>query len=711
MKNAPYRTHLEKLMGIATTEKVYIMGIEKPVRSSHPSRYPAWPGLVFLFVILPLILAPEYARREAVRHLQTRINAPVSIGDVDLNPFTGRARIHDLVIGGDGGSDAVLRVPTLDVTLDRDALLVRDVIIHRVTAHRLALHLERTGATTWNIDRIIRSRWEGGASLGAFRIEQIQVKDGSITVVDRTTTPAVANVLRNLDLTLRPVPLLPESEPGQIVGEARLGEGSVQMSGTLHLNPFTNHLQLTATSVPIAGFHGYANEIVGPTESVKGTFDGKLDVTAALDSRGYLAIDVQGALTGRGVTLRMAGDEKPFFYATRLKADLARLSLMPELHVEVPTVQVTEATVRVTRDPKGTFNVRRLWPEVLGKRAVGTKRAGPSTTAPPLVVQHLTLEKSRVEFVDATLTPAFTGTMSNMSAEVHNRYPKKDRADLKLKGTLAGAAPVTLTGWFTPVARPPKVYIQGTVQDFELSRVNPYAEKYVRHPVRRGRVTTGVEYAYNAGNIDAGNEIRIRQIKVGDPLDKEFEAEVGIPLKLAVGLLEGLDGEIHIQVPVRGDLDNPEMQLDSVVWDAVRNAILKAITVPFQVFGKILQAGGKILSVQIEPVSFRPGSVTPDARGEKRLEELVTFLRKRPKLELEIEGQASLTEGKALPADRRHGRVATERELRKLAEDRARYIEQTLARRGIARKRLFVLKGEPEAVSEDGPGRVAFRML
>lgn len=694
-------------MGIATTEKVYIMAVP----SSHPSRYPAWPGLVFLFLILPLILAPEYARREAVRQLETRINAPVSIRDVDLNPFTGRARIHDLVIGGDGGSDPILRVPTLDVTLDRDALLGRDVIIHRVTAHRLALHLERTGSTTWNIDRIIRSRWEGGASLGALKIAQIQVKDGSITVVDRTTTPAVANVLRDLDLTLQPVPLTPQAEPGQIVGEARLGEGPVQMSGTLHLNPFSNHLQLTATSVPIAGFHGYANELVGPTESVKGTFDGKLDVTATVDTRGYLAIDVQGALTGRGVTMWIAGDEKPFFYATRLKADLARMSLMPKLHVEVPTVQVTEATVRVTRDQKGTFNVRRLWPDVLAKRPTGTKRGGRSTAAPPLVVQHLTMDNSRIEFVDATLTPTFTGAMSNMSAEVHNRYPKKDRADLKLKGTLAGAAPVALTGWFTPVARPPKVYIQGTVRDFELSRVNPYAEKYVRHPIRRGRVTTGVQYTYNAGNIDAGNEIRIRQIKVGDPLDKDFEAEVGIPLKLAVGLLEGLDGEIHIQVPVRGDLDNPEMQLDSVVWDAVRNAIIKAITVPFQLFGKILKAGGKILSVRIEPISFRPGSVTPDARGEKRLKQLVTFLRKRPKLELEIEGQASVAEAKAVSRDRRRGRVATELELRKLADDRARYIERTLARRGIARKRLFVLKGEPEAVSKDESGQVAFRML
>jgi outer membrane protein OmpA-like peptidoglycan-associated protein len=682
------------------------MGREKPAPSSYPSRYPAWPALVFLFVFLPLLLMPEFARREAVRHLETRINAPVAIGDVDLNPFTGRAQIKDLVIGGDHGSEPVLRVPVLDLALDRDALFNRDVIIHQVTAHQLVLHLERTGATTWNIDRILRSRWEGGASLGAFTIEQIQVKDGSITVVDRTTSPVVTNALHDLDLTLQPVPMAPEEAPGQIVAEGRMGEGAVQMTGTLHLNPFTNRMQLTATQVPMAGFHGYVNELVGPTATMGGTLDGKLDVTAALDTQGYLTIDMDGGITGHGFALWIAGEERPFFHATRLTAKLARVSLMPKLDVEVPEVKVTRATIRVTRDQKGKFNVRRLWPDTLAKRQAPKKHAGRSTGKPPLVVKHLTMQQSSIEFVDATLTPAFTGVMSHMSADVHNRYPKKDRADLTLKGSLAGSAPVKLKGWFTPVKRPPKVYLAGTVQDFELSRVNPYAEKYVRH-----RVSTEVEYTYDAGELDAGNEIRIRQVKVSDALSEEFEAEVGIPLKLAVALLEGLDGEIRIRVPVQGNLDNPEMKMDSVVWDAVRNSIMKAITVPFQLFGKILKAGGKILSVRIKPIGFQPGSLKPDARGKARLDELVTFLRKRPKLQLEIEGQASRAEAKAVSQKRRRGRVATDQELRKLAEARARYIERTLARRGIKRKRLYILTGEDDTVRKRGRGQVVFSML
>lgn len=701
-------------MGIATAKKVYIMGIplEKPNPAYHPSRYPAWPALVLLFMLIPLLVLPELARREIVRHLEARIDTPVTIRDVDLNPFTGHARIKDLVIEGDGGSSPALRVPVLDLTLDRDALLNHDLIIHRVTAYRLALHLERTGPTRWNIDPILRANWEGGESLGAFMIGQIQVKEGKITVVDRTTSPVVANALNDLDLSLRPVPMTPQEPPGQIVGEAHMGEGSVHISGTLHLNAFESHLQLTTARVPVEGFLGYVNDLLGPGESLGGTLDGRLKIAATLNAEGYLILDMDGGFQGRGMEYWIAGDEKPFFHATTLAADKARIRLTPSLTVEIPQVKVTGATIRIARNANGALNLKQLWGDFLkmpqNGRAASPKAAAPE---PPLVVKHLVVRESRFEMVDATLTPTFTGALADMQADVYNKYPKEDRATFTLKGSLSGSAPVALKGWFTPAKRPPKIYIAGTIRDFELSRVNAYAEKYVRHKIRRGRVTTEVKYTYDAGTLNAGNEIQIRQIKVGDPLGQEFEAEVGIPLKLAVALLEGADGEINIRVPVEGNLDNPQMQLNSVVWDAVRNAILKAITVPFQVFGKVLKAGGKILSVKIDPVHFQPGAVTPDAQGKKRLQQLVTFLKKRPKLEIELEGRASRAEAKAVPEKRRRGRVATDHELKRLAEDRARYVERYLVNRGIPRRRLFILQGEPDVVTKRGKGQVEFFIL
>lgn len=675
--------------------------------SHRPGHYPAGPGLVFLFVVLPLLLLPVVVRHVAVQRLDALIPASVAIRDVDLNLFTGRAQVSDLVIGGDG-PETILRVPTLDLQFSRRALLHRQMIIHTVTAHQPTLRLERTGNRRWNVTEIFRSLVEGDADTGEFTIARLDVQGGLITVVDHTTTPVAKSLVKDLALTIRPVPLIPEAKPGQVTGNFQLDGAPVQMSGTLHLiSPFVTRLKVNATRVPLTFFQGYVQHYLSGAEAVAGDLDGRLNVVATLNQQEYLVIEMSGAIEGRGVAFGFPGNKKPFFRAARLTADPVRASNMPVVHAEVASVQLTGMTVRIERDHDGNFNLRRLWAAIPPEGGAGTT---PSGAPAPLAIRHLEARDSRMLFVDGTVTPTFTGELSPATVEVRKPSPKTDRASLKIKGILGGSAPVELSGWFT-VARPLKVYLEGTVNDYELSRVNPYAVKYVRHQIQRGRVTTKVKYHYDAGNLDAGNEIRIRQIKVGDPIEDEFEGQVGIPLKLALALLEGLDGEITLKIPVEGKLDNPKFLFSSVVWKAVRNGILKALTAPFRLIGKIVTVGGKITAVRIDPIGFQPGSLKPDKRGVKRLDRLAAFLRKRPNVELQLRGRASRREAKALARQRRRARGSTEQKLRKLAEDRARFIERALVRRRVAAKRLFVLTADPNAVKKRGAGRVEFRLL
>ncbi|MFQ5988622.1 MAG: DUF748 domain-containing protein [Candidatus Methylomirabilales bacterium] len=677
--------------------------------SHRPRHYPAGPGLVFLFVVLPLLLLPEVVRHVAVQHLDALIPAPVAIRDVDLNLFTGRAQVSDLVIGGDG-NEAILLVPTLDLQFSRRALLRRQMVLHTVTARQPMLRLERTGTRRWNVTEIFRSLVAGDADTGEFTMGRLDVQGGRVSVVDHTTTPAATSLLTDFALTIRPVPVTPEAKPGQVTGHFRADGAPVEMSGTLHFHPFVSHLKVTPTQVPLTFFQGYVQHFLPGAEAVSGELDGRLNVVAAFDQQENLVIEMSGAVKGRSVALRFSGDQEPFFHAARLTADPLRTSNMPIPHAEIANVQLRKATVRIERDPEGKFNLRRLWAALPPKGKAGQKPPGPADALSPIAIRHLEARESRILFVDGTVTPTFTGALSDTTVEVRKPSPQTDRASLNIKGAMGGSAPVELKGWFT-VARPLKVHLQGTIHDYELSRVNPYAVKYVRHQVQRGRVTTEVKYRYDAGNLAAGNEIRIRQIKVGDPIGKEFEGQVGIPLKLALALLEGLDGEITLEVPVHGKLDNPEFRFSSVVWKAVGNAILKALTAPFRLIGKIVTVGGKITEVRIDPIGFQPGSLKPDPKGAKRINRLVKFLRKRPNVELQLRGRASRQEVKALARKRRRGRASTEQQLRKLAEDRARSIERALVRRGVPAKQLFVLTGDPRAVKKRGAGQVEFRLL
>lgn len=52
-------------------------------------------------------------------------------------------------------------------------------------------------------------------------------------------------------------------------------------------------------------------------------------------------------------------------------------------------------------------------------------------------------------------------------------------------------------------------------------------------------------------------------------------------MKLAVALLKDTKGNIDIQLPVAGDLNNPEFSVMPIVWQTLRNLVLRAVQAPF----------------------------------------------------------------------------------------------------------------------------------
>lgn len=326
-------------------------------------------------------------------------------------------------------------------------------------------------------------------------------------------------------------------------------------------------------------------------------------------------------------------------------------------------------------------------------------------------IKGFEVHKGQITVVDRTITPVVRSVLRDVQLTVRPVAQTPGPVSLSLKGTLAGSSSIKLHGWFTPFTRPLRLFLEGTVRDYELSQLNPYAKKYVGHNVRRGRVTNEFRYRYDAGTVSALNDIRIRQIQVGAALSDEFQRQVGIPLKLALVLLEDATGEIRLRVSVKGNVDSPEFQVSGVTWKGVRSAVLRGLVAPLRLVGHILTLGGKIEAVQINPVGFMPGSLTPDPDAAVRIERLITFLRNRPMVELQLLGRASRRETRALARRRPRARRVTEQDLRALAEGRVRLIERTLVRRGVAPKRLFVVTGDPSTVTGRGASRVDFRLL
>ncbi len=463
-----------------------------------------------------------------------------------------------------------------------------------------------------------------------------------------------------------------------------------------------------------------------------------------------------GTVELRSVSIRLRDEREPVFTAERFAIDIPRMDL-PTTRADVRKIELVGAVLRLRRDRNGQITLRRLW------LSTGHQDLEPSHTGTPVspqagesrvVIRRLAIAQGRIEFVDETVSPTFTGAISRISGSVVYDSEQADRANLAFQGTLAGGVGLEIGGWLILSEHELKLSLQGTLRDYELSQVGPYAEKHVKYQLRRGRVTVKSNYSYDGSQLDAENDVTLRHVELGEQLGDEFQEQVGIPLKLALTLLEDADGEIHLDVPISGNVSSPEFSVRSVVWKSVRTAILKALTAPFKLLGMIVTVGGKIGEVRIDPAAFLPGSLDPDQISKDRLAKLVEFLRAKPKVNLELRGLAARQEIEPLKVQRLREQieavkaktyeegltriyekargergstyvvpttlkerylleriVITEQDLEKLAEDRERIIEKTLVSEGIDAGRLFVVSKEKSALTDTPPGRVEIEIL
>ncbi|MES2424806.1 MAG: hypothetical protein V4562_10290, partial [Pseudomonadota bacterium] len=107
---------------------------------------------------------------------------------------------------------------------------------------------------------------------------------------------------------------------------------------------------------------------------------------------------------------------------------------------------------------------------------------------------------------------------------------------------------------------------------------------------------------------------------------------------LAVALLADRNGVIDINLPISGSLNDPQFSIGPLIFKAIVNLIVKAITSPFSLLASALGGAGEELSV----VAFQSGSAVllPDARTG--LDKVAKALAERPALTLTVVGTASL---------------------------------------------------------------------
>ena len=167
-------------------------------------------------------------------------------------------------------------------------------------------------------------------------------------------------------------------------------------------------------------------------------------------------------------------------------------------------------------------------------------------------------------------------------------------------------------------------------KNIAIKNFTPYSGKFIGRAIDSGKLNLDLNYNIKKSNLDAQNSIVISDIKLGKNI--ESKDAISLPLELAIALLEDSDGVINIDLPVKGNVDDPEFSIAPIVWKAFTNLIIKAVSSPFTLLGSLFN----IDEEKLKAIEFEYGQSTILASEKESLDAIAKILKQKDKLAIKL---------------------------------------------------------------------------
>jgi len=550
-------------------------------------------------------------------------------------------------------------------------LAARNAELSSITIEGLTVNAERAGDGSINLLKLAKS---GGSTAAAptarkqkpaaaepawkYSIDNIDLGKSGVAFVDRTQKQPISLGLSPLQVKVQHFSS-DFAKPLQLDASAAFKrKGNLKLGGSVTLAPLKLDLQLDGQQMDVAALEPYFTaklnayiasalinlkgnlKLASDKGQLKAYYKGDAGVTNVrmLDKatsdlfagwRSLAVTQIKAAYDERGTDVQLGKITLDQFYSRVLLNSNGQLNLSDFVAKEnAPTASLTRANTPGTPAP--------ATPAPTAPAAQPAASADTTAAATPplnLAFGQILLHQGQVDYTDNFIKPNFSAHLGKIEGDIgafgtHSTQP----ARVAVQASLNDNGPVSINGSINPLVKPPFLDMTATTRDVDLTNFTSYSLKYAGYPIVKGKLNVDLHYLLDHNKLDANNHIFIDQFTFGDHVDSP--SATNLPVRLAISLLKNSRGEIDVNIPVSGSLDDPQFSVGGLIWHAFVNLIEKAVTSPFS-----LLAGAFGGSEELGYVAFEPGSATLSDAETKKLDTLSKALTDKPGIKLDLAGR------------------------------------------------------------------------
>ena len=580
---------------------------------------------LIVVVIAALKIAPGVAKNYVVEHSEELIGRKMKIENVEFSPFTFTVTVDDFAIFEPDGSTPFVAFEKFRINVNPTRLLAKEISVSEIYLKGLYTRVAQRGdlfnfsdilnkfaadstadttaakeepkVDTTAADSAQAMNLDPTEALGGFSvaIENITLEKGNIIYEDLK----VGSKIHIQDFSVA-IPAVYFSNKNTDIGVnlkfANGGDLGIKVQFNMKTQDFGVNVTLNKLALAVA--KPYLKDFINYKD-----FEGTLgvDLNVAGNVNNVLSSNVSGTVSVDDIKLTETSGKA--IGVAHVGVGIAKANVN-EMDFRVDSVIVDGAYAHLDLLKNGKTNIDILL-EPLNKPAKAapvdtTAKDAPKTAekSKPLkaVINKLQVVNTNVSASDHTPKQTFNYKVSNITVNGSNinfntpctinvsaAFPEGGALTLKYKGALSDISTM-------------EAYV--SVKNLALKHFSPYSHHYTGYPISSGTMAFASENKMSGWNIESKNTIDIYNIDVADK-DGTTDPEYTVPMKVGLYILKDKDDKIQFDVPVKGNVKDPEFSYLKIVWQTVMNLLIKVALSPLKVVGNVAATGAGVVGIDL----------------------------------------------------------------------------------------------------------------
>jgi len=252
---------------------------------------------------------------------------------------------------------------------------------------------------------------------------------------------------------------------------------------------------------------------------------------------------------------------------------------------------------------------------------------------PLIVVDLISMNDGEIFFTDKSLNPPFITKLSGITLSIIEFSTSvESEAKISFKAQLDEKAIITDEATIKPFAKPLVFDMVFKLNDYVLQGLTPYVGKYTGRKAKKGKLDVTMEYRVADNKLDAKHKILVKGFDFGDKV--ESKDALTLPFGMVLALLEDSNNRIKINLPVDGDMNNPDFHYFQLAGQVAKNFFFKLITKPFTALVSMVGSGSS--TEDYGSIGFVPGKAELADIEKEKLKSIVKAFNDRKNIAMKV---------------------------------------------------------------------------